>query len=76
MSRIQLLDPNQKGREAEALETRLSQLVIGQDDAITKIVEAYQGFQTGLAAAGRPIGNFLFLGPCDPATFCTSLLHS
>ncbi|HXB67843.1 MAG TPA: AAA family ATPase [Candidatus Acidoferrales bacterium] len=63
MSRIQLLDPNQKGREAEALETRLSQLVIGQDDAITKIVEAYQGFQTGLAAAGRPIGNFLFLGP-------------
>ena len=63
MSRIQLLDPNKKGREAEALETKLRQLVIGQDDAISKIVEAYQGFQTGMSPAGRPIGNFLFLGP-------------
>jgi len=63
MSRIQLLDPNKKGREAEALETRLRQLVIGQDDAISKIVEAYQGFRTGMSPAGRPVGNFLFLGP-------------
>src|SRR5690242_9636321 len=63
MSRIQLLDPNKKGREAEALEIRLRQLVIGQDDAITKIVEAYQGFRTGMSPAGRPVGNFLFLGP-------------
>jgi len=63
MSRIQLLDPNKKGREAEALETRLRQLVIGQDDAITKIVEAYQGFRIGMSPAGRPVGNFLFLGP-------------
>jgi ATP-dependent Clp protease ATP-binding subunit ClpA len=63
MSRIQLLDPNKKGREAEALETRLRQLVIGQDDAVSKIVEAYQGFRTGMSPAGRPVGNFLFLGP-------------
>ena len=63
MSQIQLLDPNKKGREAEALETRLRQLVIGQDDAITKIVEAYQGYQTGMSPAGRPVSNFLFLGP-------------
>ena len=63
MSRIELLDPNQKGREAEALETRLRQLVIGQDDAISKIVEVYQGFRTGMSPDGRPVGNFLFLGP-------------
>src|SRR5678816_2015413 len=63
MSRIQSLDPNKKGREAEALETRLRQLVIGQDDAITKIVEAYQSFRTGMSPAGRPVANFLFLGP-------------
>ena len=63
MSRIQSLDPNQKGQEADALETRLHQLVIGQDDAINKIVEAYQGFRTGMSPAGRPLGNFLFLGP-------------
>ena len=63
MSQIQLLDPNRKGPEAEALETRLRQLVIGQDDAVSKIVEAYQGFRTGMSPAGRPVGNFLFLGP-------------
>ena len=63
MSRIQLLDPNQRGQEAEALEIKLRRLVIGQDDAIGKIVEAYQGFRTGLSPAGRPVGNFLFLGP-------------
>jgi ATP-dependent Clp protease ATP-binding subunit ClpB len=63
MSRIQLLDPNKKGREAEALENRLRQLVIGQDHATAKIVEAYQAFRTGMSPAGRPVGNFLFLGP-------------
>ena len=63
MSPIELLDPNKKGAEAEGLETRLRQLVIGQDDAIATIVEAYQGFQAGMSPAGRPVGNFLFLGP-------------
>src|SRR5271166_147243 len=63
MSPIELLDPNKKGYEAEALETKLRQLVIGQDDAITKIVEAYQGFRIGMSPARRPVGNFLFLGP-------------
>ena len=63
MSRIELLNPDQKGHEAEALETRLRQLVIGQDDAIGKIVGAYQAFRTGLSCDGRPVGNFLFLGP-------------
>ena len=59
----EILDPNKKGREAQDLETRLSQLVIGQDDAITRIAEAYQAFLTGMSPAGRPVGNFLFLGP-------------
>jgi ATP-dependent Clp protease ATP-binding subunit ClpB len=63
MSRIQLLDPNKKGPEAEAFEARLRQAVIGQDDAIVKIVEAYQAFRTGMSPVGRPVGNFLFLGP-------------
>src|ERR1035438_7236116 len=59
----EILDPNMRGREAEDLETRLRQLVIGQDDAIIKIVEANQAFLTGMSPAGRPVGNFLFLGP-------------
>jgi ATP-dependent Clp protease ATP-binding subunit ClpA len=63
MCPIEILDPDKKGRGAENLETTLRQLVIGQDDAIIKIVEAYQAFLTGMSPAGRPVGNFLFLGP-------------
>ena len=63
MRRIELLDPTRKGREALNLDTRLRQLVIGQDDAVVKIVEAYQAFLTGMSPAGRPVANFLFLGP-------------
>ena len=37
--------------------------MVGQDDAIHQIVRAYQTHQAGLSPAGRPIGNFLFLGP-------------
>src|SRR6266404_4042232 len=63
MPRIELLDPTQKGRQAESLESNLSHLVIGQDEAIHQIVRAYQTHVAGLSPAGRPIGNFLFLGP-------------
>ncbi|MCL5744507.1 MAG: AAA family ATPase [Acidobacteria bacterium] len=37
--------------------------IVGQDEAIVQIVNIYQMFLTGMAAPGRPIGNFLFLGP-------------
>jgi ATP-dependent Clp protease ATP-binding subunit ClpB len=63
MSHIALLDPTRTGRQAEDLENRLSHLVIGQDAAIHQIVRAYQTHVAGLSPAGRPIGNFLFLGP-------------
>ncbi len=63
MSRLALLDPTRTGRQAEDLENKLRDLVIGQDEAIHQIVRAYQTHLAGLAPVGRPIGNFLFLGP-------------
>ena len=57
------LDPKRRGADAEKLYQRLSQLVVGQDEAIREIVDVYQLHGTGLNAPGRPIGNFLFLGP-------------
>jgi ATP-dependent Clp protease ATP-binding subunit ClpB len=63
MPRLGLLDPTRKGRPAEDLENKLRHLVIGQDEAIHQIVRAYQTHLAGLAPVGRPIGNFLFLGP-------------
>jgi len=36
---------------------------VGQDEAIHQIVKAYQTHLAGLSPVGRPVGNFLFLGP-------------
>jgi ATP-dependent Clp protease ATP-binding subunit ClpB len=63
MPRIELLDPTQNGRPAEHLENKLRHLIVGQDEAIHQIVRAYQTYVAGLSPVGRPIGNFLFLGP-------------
>src|SRR6202522_2556463 len=57
------LDPAKTGREASTLEMGLRRMIIGQDEAIQQIVNIYQMHLTGMNAPGRPIGNFLFLGP-------------
>jgi ATP-dependent Clp protease ATP-binding subunit ClpA len=58
-----LLDPERAGEAARELETGLGDLVVGQDEAIREIVDVYQMHTSGLGAAGRPVGVFLFLGP-------------
>jgi ATP-dependent Clp protease ATP-binding subunit ClpB len=64
MSRVNVpLDPTRTGREAEALEANLCRMIVGQDEAIQQIVNIYQMHLTGMTPPGRPIGNFLFLGP-------------
>src|ERR1700722_14635734 len=57
------LDPTKTGLEAEVLETSLRKLIVGQDAAIEQIVRIYQTYLAGMTAPGRPIANFLFLGP-------------
>ena len=63
MARLSLLDPTKTGREAQELEKRLRRLVVGQEEAIQEVVKTYQTQMAGLSPTGRPIGNFLFLGP-------------
>src|SRR3982751_6278981 len=64
MSRLRkVLDPTRTGRDAESLESTLQKLVVGQDEAINQIVNIYQMYLVGLSPVGRPVGNFLFLGP-------------
>src|SRR5882757_5990183 len=57
------LDPTQTGHEAEKLHSDLKKLVVGQEEAVDQIVNIYQTFLAGMTSPGRPIGNFLFLGP-------------
>ncbi|MFB3828482.1 MAG: AAA family ATPase [Bryobacteraceae bacterium] len=51
------------GYEAEKLEADLNKRIVGQDEAIRQIVNIYQTYLAGMCSPGRPIGNFLFLGP-------------
>src|SRR5499427_5431638 len=57
------LDPTQTGYEAEKLEVDLRKRIVGQDEAIEQIINIYQMHLAGMSSPGRPIGNFLFLGP-------------
>src|SRR5271157_5562606 len=57
------LDPTQTGCEAAKLESDLRKRVVGQDEAIRQIVNIYQTHLAGMSSPGKPIGNFLFLGP-------------
>src|ERR1700726_4674091 len=63
MRKLVLLDPPKTGKQAEDLENQLHHFIVGQEEAIHQIVRAYQTHVAGLSPVGRPIGNFLFLGP-------------
>lgn len=46
-----------------AMETKLSQRVVGQDEAVHAVANAVRRARAGLQDPNRPIGSFLFLGP-------------
>ena len=45
------------------LESELRAVIFGQDPAITEVASAIKLSRSGLRAADKPIGNFLFTGP-------------
>ena len=45
------------------MDSALRKVIIGQDEAISKVVRAIRRNRAGLKDPGRPIGTFLFLGP-------------
>src|SRR5271165_4791166 len=45
------------------MEERLTQRVVGQDEALGRVANAVRRSRAGLSDAKRPIGSFIFLGP-------------
>ncbi|MHB9293893.1 putative ATP-dependent Clp protease ATP-binding subunit ClpA [Hollandina sp. SP2] len=45
------------------LEERLRRRLFGQDEAITMVVKAVKRSRAGFRAEGKPVANFLFVGP-------------
>ncbi len=52
-----------EGNRLIKMKAELADKVIGQDDAIAKIVKAIQRNRAGLKDPNKPIGSFVFLGP-------------
>lgn len=52
-----------QGLSAERLENGLRQSVVGQQEAVEKVIHAILRSNAGLRDPRRPIGSFLFLGP-------------
>jgi len=57
------LDPTRAGSDAEKLEADLRKRIVGQDQAIQRIIDVYQTHLAGMSSPGRPVSNLLFLGP-------------
>jgi ATP-dependent Clp protease ATP-binding subunit ClpA len=57
------LEPGRKSRQVREFEQRLQNRIIGQDEAVTQLVNVYQTILAGMSGPGRPLSNLLFLGP-------------
>jgi ATP-dependent Clp protease ATP-binding subunit ClpB len=58
-----VLDPTRRSNDARDFDNALRRKIVGQEQAVEKVVEIYQMFLAGLNPPGRPVGNLLFLGP-------------
>ena len=57
------LDPNLRSAESQEFETTLRSKIVGQDEAVRALVDVFQVYCAEMRAEGRPVGNYLFLGP-------------
>lgn len=57
------LEPDKKSEDVLEFERQLRRRIIGQDEAVSQLVNTFQIVKAGMVVAGRPISNLLFLGP-------------
>src|SRR5215475_1203512 len=58
-----VLRPGKRSSDVADFDGKLRSMIVGQDDAVTELVNVYQAVTAGLSTPGRPIANLLFLGP-------------
>ena len=65
----------QENKKLMTMDKRLMGKVIGQDDAVLKVIKAIKRNRLGIRNINRPIGSFIFLGPTGVGkTHLTKLL--
>src|SRR5262249_238397 len=58
-----ILKPGKRSADVLQFDSGLRSMIVGQDQAVTELVNIYQSVLAGMATPGRPIPNLLFLGP-------------
>jgi ATP-dependent Clp protease ATP-binding subunit ClpA len=58
-----VLQPGKRSSDVVEFETKLRDLIVGQDEAVSELVNVYQSMLAGLTTPGRPMANLLLLGP-------------
>ena len=58
-----VLEPRKRSRDVQEFEQRLRRKIIGQDEAVSQVVNVYQTILAGMSGPGRPLANLLLLGP-------------
>lgn len=58
-----VLIPGRRSSEVIKFDEQLRSLIVGQNEAVTELVNIYQSVLSGMSAPGRPIANLLLLGP-------------
>jgi ATP-dependent Clp protease ATP-binding subunit ClpA len=58
-----VLEKEKRSVEVKDFERRLRNQIVGQDEAISQIVNVYQTVLAGMTSSDRPIATLLFLGP-------------
>jgi len=58
-----ILDSTLRSSDAAEFGEALRAKIVGQEEAVQAMVDLFQVFCASLNSPGRPVGNFLFLGP-------------
>ena len=58
-----VLEPGKRSAQVLEFENELQHRVVGQEEAVSSLVNAYQSVIGGMTLKDRPITNLLFLGP-------------
>src|SRR5204862_4122498 len=58
-----VLETRKRSAEVREFEQHLRGKIIGQDEAISQLVNVYQTILAGMSGSERPLANLLFLGP-------------
>ena len=57
-----VLEPGRRNSEVLEFEAMLRAKIVGQDEAVSELVNVYQTVLAGMSLPGRPVANLLFLG--------------